>query len=154
LFLNLLLRLYQKVLALDASLVDLGPIDQVGCGIEDEASSKLLIAGGLIGDGHHPDELLLAIPALQTVLTLAVFHLGQISCELQALLLASLGCLGLCQSRRGGAQQMLRARIQREHVIEGLGVALLLMRDLVSLLLVIHAKIRVEETPTMMILTV
>lgn len=101
--------MYQKVLALDASLVYLGPIDQVRCGIEDEASSKLLITGGLIGDAHHSDEFLLAITALQSVLTLAVFHLGQIPCELQALLLASLGYLGLCQSRRGGAQQMLRA---------------------------------------------
>ena len=60
---------------MDASLVDLGPIDQVGCGIKDEASSELLITGGLIGDSHHPDKLLLAITALQSVLTLAVFHL-------------------------------------------------------------------------------
>lgn len=136
------------------SLVDLGSIDQVGCGIEDEASSDLLITGGLIGDAHHPDELLLAITALQSVLTLAVFHLRQISCELEALLLASLGRLSLCQSRRGRTQQMLRARIQREHVIEGLGVALLLMRDLISLLLVVHAQVRVEEAPTMVILAV
>ena len=139
---------------MDASLVDLGPIDQVGCGIEDEASSELLITGGLIGDAHHSNELLLAITALQTVLTLAVFDLGQIPGELQALLLASLGRLGLCQSPRGGAQQMLRARIQREHIIEGLGVALLLVRDLVSLLLVIHTKVRVEEAPTMVILAI
>ena len=49
---------------------------------------------------------------------------------------------------------MLGARIQREHVIEGLGVALLLVRDLISLLLVIHAQVRVEEAPAMVILAV
>lgn len=49
---------------------------------------------------------------------------------------------------------MLRARIQREHIIEGLGVALLLMRYLISLLLVVHAMFRVKEAPTMVILAV
>jgi hypothetical protein len=49
---------------------------------------------------------------------------------------------------------MLRARIQRQHVVKGLGVALLLMRDLVSLLLVVHAQIRVKKAPTLMILAV
>jgi hypothetical protein len=90
--------LYQKILALNAGFVDLRPIDQVWCGIEYN-SSELLITGGLIGNAHHPYEFLLAIPALQPVLTLAVLYLGEAACEFQALFLASLGCLGLCQSR-------------------------------------------------------
>ena len=49
---------------------------------------------------------------------------------------------------------MLRARIQRQHIVEGLGIALLLMRDLVSLLLVVHANIWVEKAPTLVILAV
>jgi len=118
--------LYQKILALNAGFVDLRPIYQVGCGIKDNPP-ELLITGGLIGNAHHSNELLFAVPALQPVLTLAVLHLGEAACEFEALFLASLGRLGLCQSRRGGAQKMLRARIQRQHVVEGLGVALLLM---------------------------
>jgi hypothetical protein len=90
--------LYKKILALNSGFVDLGPIYQVGCGIEYNPS-ELLITGGLIGDAHHPYELLLAIPALQPVLTLAVLYLREAACELQALFFASLGRLGLCQSR-------------------------------------------------------
>ena len=49
---------------------------------------------------------------------------------------------------------MLGARIERKHVIEGLGVTLLLMRDMISLLLLIHAEVRVKETPTLVVLAI